>query len=608
MTMVRKSMGDYMLEKGYLSPMELENAKSAGQNGTVPMDRVLMDMGVNPVHVYEAKAQEAGQPFVDLGKFKPEPAAIAAVPEHVVKRYNVLPIKKDGNILYVAMSDTNNLEASDALKLVSRCMVRGVLAVPDQIEEAVNRNYGGSTGGEISPVGGAAPTTSPGMNPMKGGMNPNKQAGTPDSIIGTDAKADLALAMAEYGSRGDAAGADEDEAMASMVEDAPIVRLANTIMQQAIKEKASDIHLEPSTRGVRVRYRIDGVLHETMTMPGYIKMPLIARYKIMSEMNIAERRVPQDGRIGITYDSKPYDLRVSALPSLFGEKIVMRILDKGSVMIGLNKLGFTDEVRAQLEDLSNQPNGMILTTGPTGSGKTTTLYSLLNKLNSIEKNIVTVEDPCEYQLGGITQCQINTKAGLTFGKALRSFLRQDPDIIMVGEMRDLETASIGVEASLTGHLVLSTLHTNDAPSATLRLIDMGVEPFLVAATVIGILAQRLGRKICENCKEFYEEDAASLRRFGFKLEDPEQKVQLARGRGCELCRNTGYKGRIGFYELLRMNSEIAEMIVKRVPLGDLKDAAKANGMHELREDGLLKVLAGQTTPDEVMRVVFTAGY
>ena len=446
------------------------------------------------------------------------------------------------------------------------------------------------------------------MNPMKGGMNPNKQAGTPDSIIGTDAKADLALAMAEYGSRGDAAGADEDEAMASMVEDAPIVRLANTIMQQAIKEKASDIHLEPSTRGVRVRYRIDGVLHETMTMPGYIKMPLIARYKIMSEMNIAERRVPQDGRIGITYDSKPYDLRVSALPSLFGEKIVMRILDKGSVMIGLNKLGFTDEVRAQLEDLSNQPNGMILTTGPTGSGKTTTLYSLLNKLNSIEKNIVTVEDPCEYQLGGITQCQINTKAGLTFGKALRSFLRQDPDIIMVGEMRDLETASIGVEASLTGHLVLSTLHTNDAPSATLRLIDMGVEPFLVAATVIGILAQRLGRKICENCKEFYEEDAASLRRFGFKLEDPEQKVQLARGRGCELCRNTGYKGRIGFYELLRMNSEIAEMIVKRVPLGDLKDAAKANGMHELREDGLLKVLAGQTTPDEVMRVVFTAGY
>ena len=337
-------------------------------------------------------------------------------------------------------------------------------------------------------------------------------------------------------------------------------------------------------------------------------MPLTARYKILAEMNIAERRVPQDGRIGISYQDKPYDLRVSCLPNLFGEKIVMRILDKGSVMIGLNKLGFSDEVQDKLVELANQPNGMVLSNGPTGSGKTTTQYSLLNILNSIEKNIITIEDPCEYQLGGITQVQVNVKAGLTFSRALRSFLRQDPDIIMVGEMRDLETASIAVESALTGHLVLSTLHTNDAPSATLRLIDMGVEPFLVSATVVGILAQRLGRKICNECKEYYEEDAINLKRFGFVAEDPEQKVQLARGKGCDNCRHTGYKGRIGFYELLTMNEEIAELVIRRAPLGDLKAAAKENGMKELREDGLQKVLAGQTTPEEVMRVVFTAGF
>ncbi len=437
------------------------------------------------------------------------------------------------------------------------------------------------------------------MNPLKGGTM---------EVGDADMKSSMAEAMAQYGMRGDAAIDDDEDSAAKDAEQAPIVRLANTIIQQAVRERASDIHLEPERKNVRIRYRIDGVLHETMTMPKYIQAPLTARFKIMAELNIAERRLPQDGRIGIRYEGKDYDLRVSCLPNLHGEKIVMRILDKSSVMIGLNKLGFTAEVQAQLEELSQQPNGMILSTGPTGSGKTTTQYSLLHKLNSIEKNILTVEDPCEYQLGGVTQVQVNKKAGLHFSNALRSFLRQDPDIIMVGEMRDLETAGIAIEAALTGHLVLSTLHTNDAPSATLRLIDMGVEPFMVSATLVGILAQRLGRKICNNCKEFYEVDAVELRKFGFKPEDPTQKVQLARGKGCELCRHTGYKGRIGFYELLRMNAEIAEMVVRRAPLSDLKEAAKANGMHELREDGLIKVLEGVTTPDEVMRVVFTAGY
>jgi type IV pilus assembly protein PilB len=347
---------------------------------------------------------------------------------------------------------------------------------------------------------------------------------------------------------------------------------------------------------------------EAMTIPKNLQAPLISRLKIMADMNIAERRIPQDGRIEVRHTGKEYDMRVSSIPTPYGEKIVMRILDKSSVMIGLNKLGFTEENQLKIEELTDQPNGMFLCTGPTGSGKTTTQYSVLNRLNTVGVNIITVEDPIEYQLNGIAQVQVNRKAGLTFATALRSFLRQDPDIIMVGEMRDLETAEIAIESSLTGHLVLSTLHTNDAPSATIRMIDMGVEPYLISATVIGILAQRLGRRICKDCKEPYEVPAMDLRRFGFQVTDPDEMVTLYRGQGCEQCRQTGYKGRMGLHELMLMNAEIAELVVRRAPLNDIKEAAKANGMKELREDGLHKVLAGQTDPAEVMRVVFTAGY
>lgn len=592
MVMARQSLGDYLVTKGYASPQEVEDAKKAQEATKGDLAKILVDMGLNPTHVYEAKAAELGQPFVDLTVYKPDQSALNVVPSHVATRHNVLPVKKDGNILYVAMADTNNLKAADDLRLVSRCTVRGVLAVPDHITDAIARLYGGTGAGEVA-------SAQPGMNPNKGG----------GMDLGNDNMAStMKEAIASYGaSKNDDIEAAEKEGTEG-AEDAPIVRLANTIIQQAIKERASDIHIEPGTKNMRVRYRIDGVLHEAMPMPKYLQMPLTARYKILSEMNIAERRVPQDGRIPIRYESKDYDLRVSCLPNLFGEKIVMRILDKSSIMIGLNKLGFTPDMQAQLEELSNQPNGMLITTGPTGSGKTTTQYSLLNRLNTVGVNILTVEDPCEYQLSGITQVQVNKKAGLDFGKALRAFLRQDPDIIMVGEMRDLETAEIAIESALTGHLVLSTLHTNDAPSATIRLIDMGVEPFLIAATMIGIMAQRLGRKICSNCKETYEVPGHELKRFGFNPDDLDQMVTLARGRGCEICRHTGYKGRIGFYELMKMNGEMADMVVRRTPLTELKAAAKANGMRELREDGLIKVLAQQTTPEEVMRVVFTAGY
>ena len=407
---------------------------------------------------------------------------------------------------------------------------------------------------------------------------------------------------------GNVNGGDDDGVVdEELINQAPIVRLANAIIVNAIESRASDIHIEPDKRNVRVRCRIDGVLQEVMSVPKFIQPALCSRYKIMADMNIAERRVPQDGRIPIKHNNKDYDMRVNCLPSLYGEKIVMRILDKSSVLIGLNNLGFYPEYQSVLEDMVAQPNGMFLVTGPTGSGKTTTLYSVLNKLNDIEKNITTAEDPIEYQLSGITQVGMNRKAGLTFATALRAYLRQDPDIIMVGEMRDLETAEIAIEAALTGHLVLSTLHTNDAPSATMRLADMGVEPFLISATVIGILAQRLTRKICNDCKEPYQVKATELARFGFVVEDPDQEVSLFRGRGCETCKGKGYRGRMGVYELLKMNSEIAELVVRRAPLADIKEAARANGMKELKEDGLRKILDGHTTPEEVRRVVFTAG-
>lgn len=599
MAITRKSMGDYMVEKGYLSADELKQAQDMQKQSKTELGKLLVEMGLaNERDVTEARAQEMGLPFVDLTRHAPEASAVNVVPEHIAKRHNVIPVKKDPqtNTLYVAMADVNNPYAADDLRVVSRCTVKAVLAAPGAIEDAIARVYGGTTA-SLAP---ADSNGKGGMNPLKGGMNP---------MAGGSMMADIKEEIAKYGMSGEAAGAEEDEdAVAAMADEAPIIRVANTIIQQAIKEGASDIHIEPDRRGLRIRYRVDGVLHETMTMPKYIQPPLISRYKILSEMNIAERRIPQDGRIPIRYENKDYDLRVSCVPSIFGEKIVCRILDKSSVMIGLNKLGFTAEVQSQLEELVQQPNGMVLSTGPTGSGKTTTQYSVLNKLNSIEKNILTIEDPCEYQLSGICQVQINKKAGLTFATALRSFLRQDPDIIMVGEMRDLETAEIAIESALTGHLVLSTLHTNDAPSAVIRMVDMGVEPFLISATVIGVLAQRLGRKVCQNCKEPYEVMATDLRRFGFKPEAADQKLTLWRGTGCEVCKHTGYKGRLGIYSLMRVNDEIAELIVRRAPLNDIRDASKANGMLELREDGLQKVLDGITTPEEVMRVVFTAGH
>jgi len=573
----KKLIGQILLDKGLITQEQLDEALRVQKNTTEQIGRILTDLGyVTERDVLRAYAEQLGIPFLELNEVSIDQDIAKAIPQSVVQRYNAVPIKRTGNRLTVAMSDPSNVFALDDIRLITGYEIDPMLATPDDIGTLTGGGGDGGPGGQEE--------LQDALSALDGGL--------------TALSDDMDLASA---------GVDEDvDRSAALEDEAPIIRVVNVVIQQAIKDRASDIHVEPDRRGVRIRYRIDGVLHEVMRVPKYVHAPLVSRIKIMADMNIAERRLPQDGRIHIRHESKDYDLRVSSVPTVFGEKVVMRILDQSSVLIGLNKLGMFAETQAQLESIMVQPNGMILSTGPTGSGKTTTQYSILNKINSVEKNILTIEDPVEYQLPGLNQVHVNRRAGLTFANAMRSFLRQDPDIIMVGEIRDLETAETAVQASLTGHLVLSTVHTNDAPSTITRLMDMGVEPFLIASSVIGILAQRLGRRICQNCKEPYRPPAEALHRVGFTVEDMENVV-FYRGRGCEQCRHTGYRGRMGIFEMMLINEEIADLTVKRAPLSEVRNAALANGMKTLKMDGFQKVLEGTTTVEEVMRVVFTVG-
>ena len=572
----KQPLGQILLDKGLVTQEQLDEALGIQKNTTEQIGRIVVDLGyVVERDVLRAHAEQLGIPFLELDRTSVDEDVAKAIPQSVVQRYNAVPIRRSGNRLTVAMADPTNVFALDDIRLITGYEIDPMLAAPDDIGTLLSGSDGGATQEELQTA----------LQALDGDM-------------GSELMAEMDIA---------AAGVDEDvDRAAAMEDEAPIIRVVNVIIQQAIKDRASDIHLEPDRRGVRIRYRVDGVLHEVMRVPKYVHAPLISRVKIMGDMNIAERRLPQDGRIHVRHESKDYDLRVSSLPTVFGEKVVMRILDQSSVLIGLNKLGMFPETQAELESVIVQPNGMILSTGPTGSGKTTTQYSVLNKINTVEKNITTIEDPVEYQLPGLNQVHVNRKAGLTFANAMRSFVRQDPDIIMVGEIRDLETAEMAVQASLTGHLVLSTLHTNDAPSAVTRLVDMGVEPFLISASVIAVLAQRLGRKICPNCKEPYKPPAEALNRVGFQVDNLDEVV-FYRGRGCEQCRHTGYYGRIGMFELMMMTEDIADLIVKRAPLSEVRNAALANGMKILKVDGFQKVLEGMTTVEEVMRVIFTAG-
>ena len=574
----KKLIGEILLGKGLITQEQLDEALNVQKNTTEQIGRILTDLGhANERDVLRAHAEQLGIPFLELDQTSVDEDVAKAIPQSVVQRYNAVPIRRSGNRLTVAMSDPSNVFALDDIRLITGYEIDPILATAEDISALLDDTEGASGGGQEE--------LQTALDALDGGLG---------AALGDEL--DIS-----------AAGTEEDVDRAQvMEEEAPIIRVVNVVIQQAIKDRASDIHVEPDRRGVRIRYRIDGVLHEVMRVPKYVHAPLVSRIKIMADMNIAERRIPQDGRIHIRHEGKDYDLRVSSLPTVFGEKVVMRILDQSSVLIGLNKLGMLGETQAQLESVIVQPNGMILSTGPTGSGKTTTQYSILNKINSVEKNILTIEDPVEYQLPGLSQVHVNRKAGLTFASAMRSFLRQDPDIIMVGEIRDLETAETAVQASLTGHLVLSTLHTNDAPSAITRLMDMGVEPFLIASSIVGILAQRLARRICQNCKEPYKPPAEALHRVGFNVDDMENVV-FYRGRGCKQCRHTGYRGRNGIFEMLLVNEEVADLTVKRAPLSEIRAAALAGGMKTLKMDGFQKVLEGMTTVEEIMRVIFTAG-
>ncbi len=584
-----KSLGDLLIEEGVVTQDQLQEAQQVQQETTQPLREVMADLGLVDRRVlYETAAQAMGVEFYDLAGRDFDTAVAVLLPRDLAERYRVIPIGRGEGTIRVAMADPDDVLVGDDLKQQLQTAIEPVLADPVQIDRAIEQAY--ERAPAVEERGGMAAVTS-GVD-----MDSLTESVRDSGILG---------AQADEGQRDERIDTDR---IADIADEAPIIKITKVLIQRAIQERASDIHVEPYEDRVRIRYRIDGMLHDIMPLPKYIHAPLVSRLKIMSDMNIAERRVPQDGRIHVRHAQRDYDLRVSVIPTTLGEKCVMRILDKQSIQIGLDELGFSDHMLTRVHQLIQQPNGMLLSTGPTGSGKTTTQYNILTNLNSVEVNIITIEDPVEYQLDGLSQVHVNRKAGLTFAVALKYFLRQDPDIILVGEIRDLETSEIAIQAALTGHLVLSTLHTNDAPSTVTRLVDMGVEPFLISSSVIASISQRLARQICPHCRQPYEPRRDILLGLGIDPDDPETKeITFYRGTGCDSCRGTGYRGRIGLFELMEMTGEIAELIVRRASAGQIREAAIASGMITLREDGIDKVMNGITTVEEVTRVVSTAG-
>ncbi len=573
MSFRRKEIGELLVENGLVTERQLARASDQAAKAGESVQKILVNMGfVSDKDITEMVGMQLGVPFVDLDTVDIDPELVHTVPDNLATRYNVIPIELVDNKLKLAMVDPQNVLALDDISLITGFDIEPVIATEDSIAKAIGRQYGSS-----------------------------------DLAVVEETVKDISAA--DFGDMEVDDARDEEvslDELRELVDEAPIVRVVNLIISQAINDKSSDIHIEPDAKSVRVRYRVDGVLHEVMQPPKHIQAPMVSRIKIMSNLDIAERRIPQDGKIHLKHDGKEYDLRVSTIPCVHGEKVVMRILDKGSTMLGLGKLGFYPEIQAQLENMVDKPYGMVLVTGPTGSGKSTSLYSILNRLNTVGVNIMTVEDPVEYQIPGINQVQQNMKAGLTFAAALRSFLRQDPDIIMVGEIRDGETAQIAVEAALTGHLVLSTLHTNDAPSAITRLTEMGIEPFLCSSSVICVLAQRLARCICSNCKEAYVPPMESIRKFGLAAYT-DSEITFYRGRGCDTCKMAGYKGRTGIHELMVVSDRIRSLILQRASSAELRQCAIEEGMKTMPDDGLRKVLDGITTIEECLRVVFIEG-
>ena len=561
----KTKLGQILVKNGIISESQLKEAlKIQEKNPEKRIGEILIDLKyIEENELLNALSLQFGIPVVDLKNYDIKEDIIKIIPEEMIKKYKVIPINRFGNTLLIAIDDPSDINAIDDIKFYTGYNIDVVISSTRAIREVIDRIF--------------------------------------DNIsVVEDIDSKFDLDSIEYAEED-----DEDTDISTIEKETkagPVVKLVNYILTEAVKQRVSDIHIEQFEKSFRVRFRVDGVLYEFMKLPMKLKNAIVSRLKIMSHLNIAERRLPQDGRIKLKYENdKEIDFRVSTLPTLFGEKVVLRLLDKSNLQLDLKVLGFEKRELDLFYEAIKKPYGMVLVTGPTGSGKTTTLYSALSELNKIDVNISTAEDPVEYNLEGINQVQIRENIGLTFAAALRSFLRQDPDIILVGEMRDLETAEIGVKAALTGHLVLSTLHTNDAPSTVTRLVDMGVEPFLIASSLLIVIAQRLARKICSNCKKEIKLDKKVLLRYGVKEEDIDD-FKVYKGEGCEICNGSGYKGRVALYEVMAISEVLKDLITREATTQEIKEQARKEGMKTLREVGLLKVKQGITTIEEISRV------
>jgi len=564
-----RRLGRVLTKMGKVTREQVHAALTKQPSLKKKLGEVLVEMGlVTPRDVAVAVAGQAGMRFVEVSINDIAEDVLAAIPPETASTYQIVPVAFDpgSKSVTVALKSPDNYRAVDDLKLLMGFRVSAVVAPPEQIDEIIKKRYS------------AAPSGTSALNALYA------DASQSDALKALEGRGDsIDLASLE-----------------SAADDNQVVRLLNLVLLQAIRDRASDIHLEPFEDEFKMRCRVDGVLFELTPPPKHLALAIVSRVKVMSNLNIAERRLPQDGRINLVVNQQPVDLRVAVLPTMFGESVVMRVLDRSNVQLSLERVGLRPDDLAKLRALIARPNGIVIVTGPTGSGKTTTLYAALNELNTVDTKILTAEDPVEYDIDGMIQCQINLDQELTFSKLLRSFLRQDPDIILVGEVRDLETAQLAIQASLTGHLVFTTLHTNDAPSSVLRLLDLGIESFLLTATVEGIVAQRLVRKVCVNCREEFSPTQEQVMELGLKPQDVQGK-KFFRGRGCEKCNKTGYKGRMAIYEIMAFDDQIREMIMQEASTAVLRAEARRRGMRTLRECGLLSIFEGLTTIDEVVR-------
>jgi type IV pilus assembly protein PilB len=572
----RRKIGRVLTKLGRVNREQVHEAlkKQQEEGRTRPLGEIMVELGmVSERDIQEALAGQAGMGFVDLDEVELDEEILAAIPAETAMAYEVVPIEheKGARRLKIALKSPDNFRAVDDLKLLMGFNVTAVVAPAAQVEATIKEHYAGKQ-------------TS--LSEVMGELSEDEQ-------------------LAQSLTQTEKAGASIDlEAVLDASEDNKVVKLLNLVLLQAIKDRASDIHFEPFEEEFKMRYRIDGVLYEMVPPPRYLGSAITSRVKVMSSLDIAERRLPQDGRVELQVGGKPVDLRVSVLPTMHGESVVMRVLDRSNVELSLDRVGFSARELEHVQQIIRKPNGIVIVTGPTGSGKTTTLYAALAELNDIETKILTAEDPVEYDIDGLCQVQVNSEVGLTFAAALRSFLRQDPDIILVGEIRDLETAQIAVQASLTGHLVFSTLHTNDAPSSIVRLLDLGVESFLLTATIEAIIAQRLTRTICPKCREPFTPSEEQLMELDLSPEEVSGR-EFFRGKGCDHCHASGYKGRTAIFEIMSMDDGMRDLVMNQASTAVLREESRKRGMTTLRESGLRVIYEGLTTIDEVVRETIT---